>query len=306
VRRGVLNVAILAVGLSIFHGCSQTPNSELVTLNVERGATIRSIAERLKTHGVISNQWLFVWVGRLNGVTPKPGLYQIPASSSISEVWDVLRQGPTRARITIPEGWTAKQIAQRLEAANVMPAAVFLEKVEKESLEGYLFPDTYLFDQGSSVDVVVNTLRKRFEHMRPADFGTRAKALRLTERQLVILASIVEREARVRDEMPMIAGVYLNRLRKGMKLQADPTVQYALGQWTSRLLYKDLEVDSPYNTYRHKGLPPGPIGNPGVAALEAAVHPAQTDMLFFVAQGDGTHRFSKSYEDHLNVQRKKR
>jgi UPF0755 protein len=211
--------------------------------------------------------------------------------------------GPPLMRVTLLEGWTAKQMAAALEAKNVTLAKDFLEQVRKGDLEGYLFPDTYFFDQALPAAQVVQRLVKRFREKAPSDFAAQAAKLRLSERQLVTLASLVEKEARVPEERPMIAGVYLNRLRKRMRLEADPTVQYALGGWKEKLTYKDLDVKSPYNTYRRFGLPPGPIANPGAASLAAAAHPAQTDALFFFAEGGGKHRFSRTYAEHMAGQK---
>jgi UPF0755 protein len=178
--------------------------------------------------------------------------------------------------------------------------------VDKDKREGFLFPDTYFFEQRIAAPQVIDRMIHRFHEKEPKDLLSQGKAMRLSYLQVVTLASLVEKEARVPDERPLIAGVYLNRLHKHMRMEADPTVQYALGGWKPQLTYKDLDVDSPYNTYRHAGLPPGPICNPGLASLEAASHPAQTDMLFFFAEGGGKHRFSKDYKEHMAAQKEMR
>ena len=215
-----------------------------------------------------------------------------------------IQRGPPLMRVTFPEGWTARQMAALLESRGVTSAAGFLAEVRKGPWEGFLFPDTYFLEQGLSPLQVISRLIRRFHEKAPGDMIAQANILRVTYRQIVMMASLVEKEARAPQERAVIAGVFYNRLRKRWRLESCATVQYALGAWKPQLTYKDLEVESPYNTYRHYGLPPGPICNPGAAALEAAAHPAATDMMFFVSNGQGTHRFSRYYEEHLAVQRK--
>ena len=234
----------------------------------------------------------------------KPGVYELSTRETGLGIYRTFRKGPPLVRVTFPEGWTSKQIAAVLDAKGITPAADFLAEVDKEKREGFLFPDTYFFEQGLSSEQVISRLTQRFKEKVPKDFQDRAKAMKLSYEQLVTLASIVEREARAPQERPIIAGVFYNRLRKHWYLESCATVEYSLGAWKPHLTYKDLKVDSPYNTYRHGGLPPGPICNPGAAALDAAAHPAQTDMMFFVADGQGTHNFSRYYNEHLAVQKK--
>jgi UPF0755 protein len=166
------------------------------------------------------------------------------------------------------------------------------------TLEGYLFPDTYAFPDGTSPRNAVLEMVKRFEREWKPEWNSRLDSLSLTRHEAVTLASIVEREAKVASERPIIAAVYLNRLRNGMLLQADPTVQYARGKHTPRLLHKDLEVDSPYNTYKYAGLPPGPIASPGAASLTASLYPADVPFLYFVAAPDGHHEFRRTLAEH--------
>ena len=305
-RGAVLLAAILALNAC---AASSSANKEKSLFRIENGQSVRDIAGALQRAGYLSRPKLFLaWAKLLSNKKRviRPGVYPLPRGASAYRILQTLYKGPASARVAFPEGWTARQMSVLLESHNVVASEAFLERVAKDGLEGYLFPDTYVFEQNSEVETVIQTMRRRFSQMIPADWTARAKALRLTEKQLVTLASIVEREAVVAEERPLIAGVYYNRLRKRMRLEADPTVQYALGAWKPRLTYKDLDVQSPYNTYRHVGLPPGPIGNPGAAALDAAAHPAQTDMLFFVAAGDGAHRFSRTYAEHLNAQKRRK
>jgi UPF0755 protein len=166
------------------------------------------------------------------------------------------------------------------------------------TLEGYLFPDTYTFAKGTSARAVVRTMLDRFEAVWRDDWTARLAVLGITRHEAVTMASLVEKEARIADERPTIAAVYWNRVRVGMRLQADPTVQYALPEHVDRLLFVHLEVDSPYNTYRYDGLPPGPIASPGASSLAAALHPADVPYLFFVAHPDGHHEFRRTFQEH--------
>jgi UPF0755 protein len=295
---------LIALGFFWLGGSSE--REKAVHFQLRRGLSGRQIAKDLHDHGIIGHPARFwLWTKVLGAKRIKPGVYDIPSNSSGLTIYRQFVKGPPLVSVTLPEGLTAKEMGARLEASGICTAKDFVSAVEKENLEGYLFPDTYLFDQETSAPRVVSRLRARFNEMVPQDFSERARALKLTERQLVTLASLVEKEARAAHERPIIAGVFLNRLKKKMLLESCATVQYALGSWKSRLLYKDLKVNSPYNTYLHYGLPPGPICNPGRAALDAAAHPDPTDMLFFVADGQGTHRFTRYYRDHLNAKKKR-
>jgi UPF0755 protein len=175
--------------------------------------------------------------------------------------------------------------------------------VPTPTVEGYLFPDTYTFLPGTSARAAVNAMVQRFERVWRPEWTARLDTIEMSRHQVVTLASIVEREAKVAAERPVIAGVYRNRLRDGMRLEADPTVQYARGIHTNRVLFKDLDVDSPYNTYRHAGLPPGPIASPGAASLRAALYPADVPYKFFVAYPDGHHVFTVDFTQHTVARR---
>jgi UPF0755 protein len=275
-----------------------------VHFQVRKGLSAHEIAHDLHDQGVIRHPWTFlIWVKLMGAKAIRPGVYDIPRGDSGFSIYRLMLKGPALAHVTFPEGWTSKQMAALLETKGVTSAAELLTLVDKYKKEGFLFPDTYFFEQGLPAETVMMRLVDRFKEKEPKDFKDRARAMRLSYVQLVTLASIVEREAQAPQERPLIAGVFVNRLKKHMYLESCATVEYALGSWRPHLTYKDLDVQSPYNTYRHGGLPPGPICNPGAAALAAAAHPAQTDMLFFVADGRGTHRFSKDYKEHLDVQK---
>ena len=212
-----------------------------------------------------------------------------------------LEAGAGGVKVVIPEGWTARQIAERLEKSGICPAADFLRFAANNRLEGYLFPTTYYFEPATDAEHAAQRMRAEYERRLAGEFARAEPKPRMTLHQAVTLASIVEREAVLPSEQPMVAAVYLNRMRIRMRLQADPTVQYALGYWKKGLTSEDLQNPSPYNTYVHYGLPPGPICNPGLGAFRAVLHPAPSDALFFVADLTGGHKFFLTQEDHLKA-----
>jgi UPF0755 protein len=243
----------------------------------------------------------------------KAGTYALDRSASWSAVLDALTRGKGLVHtVTIPEGFALSSIAPLLgRALSVPPDSVMTAAsdsalrhrldVPTPTLEGYLFPDTYTFAEGTSPEEAVRMLVARFEQVWKPEWTTRLQALAMSRHDVITLASIIEKEARLAEERPVISAVYHNRLKRGMLLQADPTVQYALGRHVDRVLYKDLEVDSRYNTYKHAGLPPGPIASPGAASIEAALYPASVPYLYFVAAPDGHHEFRETYAEHTEA-----
>lgn len=308
-KERLLALAVLAAVL--FVGCA-TQHDEPARVSVPSGATFAVAAESLHAAGVIGSPRAFRIYARMRGRDRevRAGTYEIEPGASWGEVLAVLAGGRgLQARVTIPEGWQLREIipylARTLQVAedSVSAAAadsVWLDRlgIPTPMLEGYLFPDTYFFAYGTSARDAVRELVRRFEEVWDPAWDARLVELGMTRHQIVTLASIVEKEARVADERPVIAAVYHNRLRIGMALQADPTVQYALGRHTERVLFRDLEVDSRYNTYRHPGLPPGPIASPGRASIEAALYPADVRYLYFVARPDGRHEFRETFDQH--------
>jgi UPF0755 protein len=251
--------------------------------------------------------------------TLKAGPYALRQRSSWTAALGALTRGEVLTqRLTIPEGFRLAQIAPRvaelsnapIEWVDALLATPGLDAalgVPGPGLEGYLFPDTYYFAFGVGARTQFEAMVARYKNVWTPARRARLDSLGMTEAQIVTLASIVQAEARLAEEMPRIAGVYHNRLRLGMLLQADPTVLYALGGVRRRVLYRDLEVDSPYNTYLNLGLPPGPICNPGLTAIEAALDPLpDTEELYFVAaqDGSGRHLFSRTYREHVNAKRR--
>lgn len=270
-------------------------------------------ADSLARHDVIGNATLFRAYAKLRRSDREiqPGTYVLERGEDWGAVLTALREGHgIVASFTIPEGFSLAQAIPVIARALKVPtdsvhAAVrdtaLLRRLDipTPTIEGYLFPDTYTFPEGTTARVAVNAAVAQFERVWRPEWDARLDTMALSRHDAVTLASIVEKEARLPPERPVIAAVYLNRLRDGMLLQADPTVQYARGQHTNRVLHRDLAIESPYNTYRNKGLPPGPIASPGAASLQAAVYPANVPYKFFVAYPDGHHVFRNSYAEHL-------
>jgi UPF0755 protein len=281
------------------------PLTDTKAVVVPHGGTAAAAAA-LKSQGVIQNATAFEalsWITFFDG-NIRAAEFSFPPKASIADVLDVLRNAkPVEHRITIVEGLTAKQIVALLMAAE--PAAGPAELPP----EGSALPQTYAFERGMTRDAILNRARSAMDKELAAAWAARAPNLPLTSpRDLLTLASIVERETAKAEERPHVAAVYLNRLRAGMKLQADPTVAYGIsggsGVLDHRLNRADLDLDTPYNTYQHTGLPPGPICSPGVASLRAVSRPSNSDDLYFVADGSGGHAFAKTVEAHLrNVAR---
>ncbi|HEU4628193.1 MAG TPA: endolytic transglycosylase MltG [Gemmatimonadaceae bacterium] len=286
-----------------------------VRVVVPAGASFGQAADSLERAGIIGSARLFRLYASLRNRDRalKAGTYELRPGESWNALLSALTEGRGLvATVTIPEGFDLGAIvplvAQRLEVpADSVRAAVRDTSLRRrlgvptETLEGYLFPETYSFALGTSAREAVGTMVQEFEkRWRPA-WTARLDTLGMTRHEVVTLASIVEKEARVPEERPLIAAVYCNRLREGMLLQADPTVQYALGRHVDRVLYAHLQTDSPYNTYRHAGLPPGPIASPGAASLEAALYPADVPYLYFVARPDGRHEFRTTFAEHTRA-----
>jgi peptidoglycan lytic transglycosylase G len=308
--------ALLVAAVAPLFGCG--PSGPSVRVVVPQGASFRAAADSLAKAGVIQAPALFRLYAKVRGGDRriKAGTYLLRRGSSWNGVLTALREGKgLMFTVTIPEGFTLSQIvplvARVLEAPadSVIAAArdtVYLHRlgVPTPTLEGYLFPDTYMFLPGTPARVAVGAMVRRFEQVWRPEWTSRLDTLKMTRHQVMTLASIVEREAKRPDERPVIAGVYRNRLRAGMRLEADPTVQYARGIHTNRVLFKDLDVDSPYNTYKHTGLPPGPIASPGAASLRAALYPADVPYKFFVAYPDGRHEFTVDFTQHTAARRR--
>jgi len=290
---------------------AQSDSGRAVRVHVGSGDTVQSLAERLQQRGLVSNALLFRVDARLQGLAGKlrPGIYTLHRNMSIDGMIGALAvYKPDLFQITIPEGLRYREIAARLRTAG-MDERSFLREVQHpdaavnklpisrdrpsgRSLEGYLFPNTYNLQRGSTGRDLAILMVQQLQTMFTPAMREQARKHHLSIYQALTLASIVEREARVESERPVIAGVYMNRLRDGMVMNADPTIQYAVGQarhWWPVLSLDQLKINSPYNSYIYKGLPPTPIANPGFLSISAAVNPASTKYLYFVAKRDNLH-----------------
>jgi len=304
---GGIVLAFLILGiLVLFISSHQTSRTALIT--IEERMTGQQVAELLKTEGLISSRNYFLFLLRLKGAHKgiKAGMYEISTKESTWKIINKLVSGKSKKiRLSIPEGLTARQIAQLIEEKELGKRKKFLKIVEQKRLEGYLFPETYFIEYGTSEEEIIDMMVNQFNKVFTEEMEERGKKFNFEKRDTVILASLIEKEAARDEERPLISAVFHNRLRKRWYLESCATVQYALGEHKEKLTYKDLRVDSPYNTYTHFGLPPGPICNPGLSSIKAVLYPADSDLMFFVSEGEGTHRFSKYYQKHLEVQKER-
>jgi len=308
----LLILAALYAGL-LYVDSDIDPGGGGVVVRVHPGATLSQIQRKLEKEEVLLHPGLFRWAAYLRGKERKikVGEYLFRRGESVASVLDKLAEGLVEyRRIVVPEGLMAGEIASIFRREAQVDSAAFMAAAgdssiirelgyDIEFLEGYLFPDTYLVSWPFSAADIVRRMVRRFGHVYGHEIAGAAESVQMTRHQAVTLASIIQAEAAVKKEMPKISAVYHNRLNRGMKLEADPTVAYALGGVRRKLWYNDLKIDSPYNTYIHRGLPPGPICSPGKAALKAAVRPEEDfDALYFVADGTGGHTFSRTLREH--------
>jgi UPF0755 protein len=306
-----LVVVLLAASAAACSGAGRGPARRV---RIPAGASFTQVTDSLARYDVVRFPSAFAFFARMIGADDevKAGTYGFRTHMGWHRVLEDLRLGRVlTVRLVIPEGWDLRAIANRIAAITGAPsdsvlnilldtATVRRYGVPGPSLEGYLFPATYTFPIDVPVTTILDRLVREYRAVWTPERTARADSIGLSEREIVALASIVEKEARQRAEMPLIAAVYHNRLRIGIPLQADPTVQYALGEHQARLLraHIDSVADDPYNTYTHPGLPPGPIASPSAAGIDAVLHPADADYLYFVARPDGTHIFSRSLDEH--------
>ncbi|HEX9130357.1 MAG TPA: endolytic transglycosylase MltG [Gemmatimonadaceae bacterium] len=295
--------------------CASQPHGAATRVIIPRGASFAQAADSLARTGLVGSPRMFRLYGRLTGGDRniKPGTYLLKHGTPWKDIVSALNGGHGLVNtITIPEGYSLSQItpllartlrvpADSVEAAVRDTALLARLDIPNKTVEGYVFPDTYAFPLGTTARQAVREMVYAFERRWRPDWDSSLVELKINRNDLVTMASIVEREARLPEERPVIAAVYYNRLRRGMLLQADPTIQYALGHHVGRVLYKDLAIESPYNTYIHKGLPPGPVASPGVASLAAAANPANVPYLYFVASKDGHHEFRMTLDEHTTA-----
>ena len=305
-------VIIPLAGSSSYTGERGVP----VYFTVRPGMSVSEIGKELYERGIIDSEMKFWWTAKLNGFENKvkSGTFAMQTGMTPRDALEILVYGNTvTIRFTIPEGFSVRDIAQRLDDEGLVKADAFISLAktyrpypyveERENVlyavEGFLFPDTYEINGEFDAARIMQMMAENFDRRLTKDMRDRAREMDLSIYELVTLASLVEKEAYHEEDRPIIAQIFLKRLRLGMPLQADPTVQYLLDAPKEDLLYRDTEIESPYNTYQNVGLPPGPIASPGTASLMAVLHPADTNYLYFVADRNGNNYYATNYADHL-------
>lgn len=315
-------LAVLTLSVWVLLEMRPVKGTARYTLTIPHGLGLSGIASRLDDAHLIRNRYAFVFYVRLAGADRhlRAGNYRLQAGKSGFWMLDRLVHGQEIATlVTFPEGVTGRDMARILDERGVISsrafegaitnpafAANYNDLTRAGSPEGFLFPDTYEIAGNATAEEIALMQIKRFRQVYTPGFVARQRALHMTTAEVITLASIIEREAKIPSERPLISAVFHNRLRLHRPLESCATVQYALGVHKSRLTYDDLKVNSPYNTYHHIGLPPGPIGNPGLDSIRAALYPASVSYLYFVARDDGSHQFSETYRQHLEAQRRMR
>ncbi len=309
---------LLILALFLFAGCAGdiTINKDDILFEIKKGENIQVLAKRLKKENIIKNPLRFQILAKLmrKGGEMKFGIYLINKGETYSDLIKKFASGQTYSiKITIPEGSNIFQIADILAEKNIATNGEFIKECSNKiflsqynlpfnsTLEGYLYPDTYMIPIGYRSDKIVQIFLDHFSKIIDQNILNQIYKKGLTLQKVLTMASIIEKEAKMEYEKPIISGVYYNRLKKGMRLQADPTLIYALilaGTYNGDIRYRDFEIDSKYNTYKHYGLPPSPIANPGKTSILAAIYPAEVEYLYFVAKPDGSHYFSKTLSEH--------
>jgi len=316
---GIVVLLLVVGGLIVFYGANDFAGDPERIFFVRRGQAFAQIVDSLEAQGIIRNRTMFKLVARVYGGADRvqAGRYRFTTGTSNAGLFLLLRDGTGNqlVRVSIPEGSRPHLQARLFARAVGIDSSRFMNLVydpetardlgiEASSLEGYLLPETYSLNWGIEEKELIELQVHQFRKFFSDSLVARAQELGWTVHQAVTFASIVEGEAVLDAERPVIAGVYHNRLRKGMKLEADPTIQYLFDGGPRRVLYADLRMDSPYNTYKYAGLPPGPVNNPGKASMLASLYPAAHTFLYFVANGRGGHWFAQSYTEHMqNVRR---
>ncbi|MCP5058270.1 MAG: endolytic transglycosylase MltG [bacterium] len=313
----VLAAALVAGGFTVRRALTAPKqNAQPVVFEVPEGATLGRVARSLKQAGLVRRAWAFEGLARWQkqGASLRAGEYELSATQSPAEILDRLARGQVRTHpFSFPEGLTATEIATRFEEAGLADAEEILAlvhdsslakelRVDGDDLEGYLFPETYRWARGVGARAMIEDLVEQFR-LAWAPLAETAQTRGLSMHEVVVLASIVEKETGAPEERPRIAAVFLNRLERGMRLETDPSVIYGIPDFDGNLRRIHLEdTSNVYNTYKIPGLPPGPIANPGAAALRAVVEPNEDEeALFFVSKNDGTHHFSRTYAEHARA-----
>lgn len=323
-NKTVVNVASVGVITVLLFGSLVFGKAEPVSstadqstvITVTSGMTANEIGQLLYERGIIKSIIFFRVIAKMEHIDSslQAGEYAFTSNMSISQIVSMLSKGETAyQQITVPEGFTVNQIASLIEEKHIGNSEKFKAAAQgyapydymgaKDGMtyrsEGYVFPDTYRIPRGATEEQILNMMVKQFDRRFSPAMRERAGQLGLSIHEVITLASLVEKEAQLDSERPIIAGVFINRLKRGMPLQSCATIQYILGFPKEELSVEDTQIRSPYNTYQNAGLPPGPIANPGLASINAVLYPEASDYLYFVADKQGTHHFSKTYEEHL-------
>ena len=318
---GILAAVVLGILLAFYSLILLWPQGnpyDSVKVTIPKGASLKEVSTTLQDYNIIRNERSFLLAVKTLGYEKDmpAGRFKLVKASTNFDIIDQLVNGmQVNKRVTILEGWTIDLIAEELhdkigidqnEFKSACTNELLLWKwgISEKTVEGYLFPNTYLFSEEEDIQDIIGRMINEYKQRITLEFRDRMQELGMDEKEIITLASIIEGEAIYDNERAIISGVYHNRLNIGMRLQADPTIQYIIDDSPRRLLNKDLKIKSPYNTYLNKGLPPGPINNPGIESIKAALYPAKTDYIYFVARGDGYHTFSRTKEEHNIAKRK--
>ena len=314
-------VVIMLLGCVLLFGTSSGSDKksldpdQVIYLSIKPGMSASEIGDELVRHGVLDGKIPFWWKARQSGAASnfKTGMYALHPRMSADAVLQKLTSGDTAVvKFTIPEGFGVKEIAKRLADEGLVDEQEFLTKAKnyapydyikrksdiRYACEGFLFPDTYELHEEASADAILKMMSEDFDTRLTPELRARAQEMNLSIHDLITLASLVEKEARYAEDRPIIAQVFFKRLKLGMPIQSDTTLQYLMNAPKEDVSIKDTKIDSPYNTYQNKGLPPGPIASPGMAAIKAVLYPADTDYLYFVADRQGHNHYSTNYADH--------
>ncbi len=313
----ITGVALIAISIAclIFYNYANSPidfQYRELTVEIPRGSSFAQTADILNEAGLIRQKKGFYLLALVTDTAKyiKAGEYDLQSSMTPMALLEKLTKGKVKGyQVFIPEGFTLNQIASCLENQGLADRETFISLasdsrllsslgIEEESVEGYLFPDTHRLNKSMGEEGILRFMVRQFRKVMTPDMLTRANELGLTEDEVVTLASIIEKEGGSQEERPIISAVFHNRLKRGMRLQSDPTVIYGIEDFDGNLRKSDLREKTPYNTYRIEGLPPGPICNPGREAIEAALYPASVDFLYFVSKNNGSHQFSSNLKDH--------
>lgn len=309
----LLALLIVAGAVGLYLTYTPVTNDADTPVEISPGTSLRGIAEILSDHGIIRSEILFIGATKIGGSGGKlqSGLYRFPSRLAIPDVIAILSEGSHQAyrKVTVREGLTIRQIAKEIEQQVEVPADsiralsrdtrfIAALGLDVPSLEGYLLPETYRVRYDITAKDMLQRLVSSMQDVFIPERRERMRAMGRNMHEILTMASLVEGETRLDRERATVAGVYYNRLRRGMLLQADPTIQFIIPDGPRRLLYRDLSINSPYNTYMYSGLPPGPVNNPGKASIIAALYPEAHDYYYFVADGSGGHRFSRTIEEH--------